>query len=51
MEAFKDELKDFTTTKGSFHFTPEKPMPTALVKKIVKASVAENDARAVKKSR
>lgn len=42
LEAFKDDLKGFETTKGSVHFTPEHPIPAALVKKIVKARVREN---------
>jgi len=36
------ELKHFETSKGTIRFTPDKPLPNALVKKIVKARVAEN---------
>ncbi|MHB8054862.1 MAG: iron chaperone [Candidatus Aminicenantales bacterium] len=46
LEAFKDDLKGFETTKGSVHFTPEHPLPAALVKKIVKARVKANESRA-----
>lgn len=42
---FREELKDFETSKGTIHFTIEKPLPVALVKKLVKARVAENAAR------
>jgi uncharacterized protein YdhG (YjbR/CyaY superfamily) len=42
---FKDRLKDFTVSKGTIQFTPEKPLPAALVKDIVKAKVAEIDMR------
>lgn len=42
---FKDRLKDFTVSKGTIQFTPEKPLPAALVKDIVKAKLAEIEAR------
>ncbi len=42
---FKDRLKDFTTSKGAIQFTPEKPLPAALVKDIVKAKCAEIEVR------
>ncbi len=35
-------LKGFVTTKGSIHFTPQKPLPIALIKAIVKARMKEN---------
>jgi uncharacterized protein YdhG (YjbR/CyaY superfamily) len=43
IEAFKDELKGFSTTKGTIHFTADKPLPTALVKRLVKARVAQQE--------
>jgi uncharacterized protein YdhG (YjbR/CyaY superfamily) len=45
IEAFKKELKDFSTSKGTIHFTTDKPLPTALVKKLVKARVAEHESK------
>src|SRR5580658_10158310 len=33
LELFKDELKGFSTSKGTIHFPTDKPLPTALVKK------------------
>lgn len=38
--AFKDELKDFSTSKGTIHFPIDKPLPVALIKRIVMARVA-----------
>lgn len=40
-----EKLKGFARSKGTIKFTPENPIPAALVKEIVKAKVAENDAR------
>lgn len=44
VEAFRDQLKNFETSKGTIRFTPDKPLPPALVKKLVKARIAENTA-------
>jgi uncharacterized protein YdhG (YjbR/CyaY superfamily) len=41
IEAFKKELKGFPTSKGTIQFPADKPLPTALIKKIVKARVAQ----------
>jgi uncharacterized protein YdhG (YjbR/CyaY superfamily) len=42
MRAFAAELKDYKQGKGSIQFAPEKPIPAALVTKLVKARIAEN---------
>jgi uncharacterized protein YdhG (YjbR/CyaY superfamily) len=42
---FKEHLLDFKTSKGAIQFTPEKPLPAALVKAIVKDKVAEIEVR------
>ncbi|MGI8584728.1 MAG: iron chaperone [Chitinophagaceae bacterium] len=40
---FSEELKPFKTSKGTIQFTVDKPLPSALVKKIVKARMKENE--------
>jgi uncharacterized protein YdhG (YjbR/CyaY superfamily) len=39
--AFKKELKAYTTSKGTIHFPLDKPLPTTLLRKLVKARVAQ----------
>ena len=41
---FQAELKGFECSKGTIRFTPERPLPTALVKALLKARIAENAA-------
>lgn len=43
---FAAELRPFAAGKGTVHFTPDRPLPAALVTRVVKARVAENEARA-----
>lgn len=40
IEKFKNELKGFSTSKGTIHFPLGEPLPIALIKKLVKARVA-----------
>ena len=42
IERFAKELKGYSTNRGTIRFTPEKPLSDSLIKKIVKARVAEN---------
>ncbi len=45
IEAFKNDLKGFSTSKGTIHFPTDKPLPTALVKKLVKERLAQNESK------
>jgi uncharacterized protein YdhG (YjbR/CyaY superfamily) len=45
IEAFKQELEGFSTSRGTIQFPIDKPLPVALVKKLVKARVAQSENR------
>jgi uncharacterized protein YdhG (YjbR/CyaY superfamily) len=45
IDKFKNELKNFSTSKGTLHFPTNKPLPTTLIKKLVKARVAQNESK------
>lgn len=42
---FKKELKGFSTSKGTIHFPADRPLPAGLVRKLVKARVAQNEVK------
>jgi uncharacterized protein YdhG (YjbR/CyaY superfamily) len=41
LKQFRDDLKGFEITKGTIRFSPDKPLPTALLKKLIKARIRE----------
>jgi uncharacterized protein YdhG (YjbR/CyaY superfamily) len=45
LEAFKDELTGFKTSKGTVQFPIDTPLPLGLIKRIVKARVVESRAK------
>jgi uncharacterized protein YdhG (YjbR/CyaY superfamily) len=45
IESFKDDLKCYSTSKGTIQFPTDKPLPTTLIKKLVKARVAQNESK------
>jgi len=49
IDAYKEELSRYQTSKGTIRFPADKPLPATLVKKLVKARIADNEARAKKK--
>jgi uncharacterized protein YdhG (YjbR/CyaY superfamily) len=44
VQALKDELKDYDTSKGTVRFPAERPLPSTLVRKLVKLRMAKNNA-------
>jgi len=41
--ALKQELASYDTSKGTIRFTADKPLPVTLVRKLVKARIAQNE--------
>ncbi len=44
-DGFDDALAGYPRSKGTTRFTPGKPLPAALVRRLVKAKIEENQAR------
>ena len=45
VEAHKDELKAYDTSKGTIRFQADSPLPVTLVRKLVKTRIAEKAAQ------
>jgi uncharacterized protein YdhG (YjbR/CyaY superfamily) len=45
IETFKNELKGFSISKGTIQFPTDKPLPAGLVKKMVKARIAQIESK------
>jgi len=43
---FQEELKKYSTSKGTIRFPVDKPLPAGLIKKLVKHAIAQKDAKA-----
>ena len=41
VKALKNELKSYDTSKGTIRFSADKPLPSALVRKLVRLRIAE----------
>lgn len=51
VKEFAAELKEYKTSKGTIQFTVDKPLPVALIKKIIKARVKENEEKLLAKKK
>ena len=45
IDTHKDLLKNYDTSKGTIRFSPDKPLPASLVKKLVNSRIKENAQR------
>ena len=45
IKALKQDLKKYKTSKGTIRFAPDRPLPATLVRKLVRARIAEQKAR------
>ncbi len=51
LKKFRNELRDFQVSKGTIRFSTGEPLPAALVRKLVKARIAENNNKSNKNRR
>lgn len=43
VQAYARDLEDFPTSKGTIRFQPDRPLPAALVRRLVRDRIAENE--------
>lgn len=48
-DSIKEDVSKYQTSKGTLQFPLDKPLPAALVKKITKARILQNELKPVKK--
>ena len=51
LKKFRNELRNFQVSKGTIRFSTGEPLPAALVRKLVKARIAENNNKSNKNRR
>jgi uncharacterized protein YdhG (YjbR/CyaY superfamily) len=51
IDAHKNELKAYSTSKGTVRFAADNPLPVALIRKMVKTRMAQHASRKVKASK
>ena len=49
VEMHQSELKNYSLSKGTIRFQPDKPLPATLVRRIVKERIAANEMKAARK--
>ena len=47
VQALKEELKDYDTSKGTIRFPTNRPLPPVLVRKLIKLRIAKNEGRSL----
>ena len=50
LDEFAEEIEEFRVAKGTLHFPLDKPLPPAVLKKIVRARIRQNEARLLRRS-
>jgi uncharacterized protein YdhG (YjbR/CyaY superfamily) len=51
MKEYENELEKYDTAEATIHFSAVRPLPIALVKKLVKARIRENEIRVQRKGK